>query len=186
MDGQPREGGKRGADRGIDGLLYYMEDAKTARRAIISVKGGRNIHAEHVRDLIGTMHTQGDQLGLMITLHNPTDAMDRAAKEAGTLEAFNKPRPAVQIFTVAQLLAGLRPNLPPVLDIIATAAAARRASAKKAPKAPTPADIRKSPPLKLPITGGRSRELQDVLDIDDPLLVQQQDDAAAKRGRRRA
>lgn len=186
VDGQPRDGGKRGADKGVDGLLYYMDDAKTAKRAIISVKGGRNIHAEHVRDLIGAMHNQGDELGLMITLHSPTDAMVRAAKEAGPVEAFNKARPKVQIVTVGELMAGNRPNLPPVLDLIATAAAARRASAKRQPKAPTPAQIRESPPLKLPILGGRGRELQDVLDLDDPLLIRQQEAGLAKRGRRRA
>ncbi|MCC6947344.1 MAG: restriction endonuclease [Bradyrhizobiaceae bacterium] len=186
VDGTPRDGGKRGADKGVDGMLYYMDDAATAKRGIVSVKGGKNIHAEHVRELIGSMKNQGADIGLMITLHPPTRAMEQAARDAGSVETFNKVRPAVQIFTVGQLLSGEKPNLPPVLDLIDTAAAARRAFAKKLPKAPTPAEIRESPPLRLVIPGGLASVRQEVLDLDEPLMVQQVERKRPKRARRTA
>jgi hypothetical protein len=53
VDGQPRDGGKKGAHKGIDGIIYYQDDARNIDQASISVKGGESIHATHVRDLIG-------------------------------------------------------------------------------------------------------------------------------------
>src|SRR5262249_50201216 len=81
VDGQPREGGKKGADKGVDGLIYFQDDARNIGQAIVSVKGGENIHAEHVRDLIGAMNNHRAKLGVLVTLHEPTSAMLRAARE---------------------------------------------------------------------------------------------------------
>jgi DNA modification methylase len=72
VDGQPREGGKKGADRGVDGIIYYQDSAKTTGRAIVSVKGGANIHAEHVRELIGAMTNQESKL---VPLHSDYDSL---------------------------------------------------------------------------------------------------------------
>lgn len=41
VDGQPRDGGKKGADKGVDGWIYFQDDARTVGNAIISVKGGK-------------------------------------------------------------------------------------------------------------------------------------------------
>lgn len=39
IDAQPYGGKKKGADSGIDGLIYFRSDAKTTERAVVSVKG---------------------------------------------------------------------------------------------------------------------------------------------------
>jgi site-specific DNA-methyltransferase (adenine-specific) len=52
--GQPHREGKKGMDRGIDGYLYFRDDAKKIQAAIISVKGGATTPAM-VRDLAGTV-----------------------------------------------------------------------------------------------------------------------------------
>jgi DNA modification methylase len=182
VDGQPRDGGKKGADKGVDGLIYYQDDARNIGQAIVSVKGGENIHANHVRDLIGTMHSQKSKLGVFLTLHEPTSAMVKAAREAEPVEAGGKLRPGVQICTIKQLLAGQKPNLPLVYDIISAAAAARRGVRQAVP--PTPEEIRKSPSFKLPISGGKQKSAQPNLPLDEPLLVQPQ--PTKRRGRRKS
>lgn len=183
VDGQPRDGGKKGADKGVDGLIYYQDDARNIGQAIVSVKGGENIHANHVRDLIGTMHSQKSKLGVFITLHEPTSAMMKAAREADPVEAGGRLRPGVQICTIKQLLAGQKPNLPLVYDIISAAAAARRAGVRQAAP-PTPEEIRKSPSFKLPISGGKQKSVQPNLPLDEPLLVQPQ--PSKGRGRKKS
>lgn len=181
VDGQPRDGGKRGADKGVDGLIYYQHDATTILPAIVSVKGGKNLHADMVRDLIGTMHSQGAEMGVLVTLNEPTSAMTRAAKEAGSVETFNKLRPRVQIRTIQQLLDRQKPDLPPVHDIISAAAAARRSAARRAPKLPTAEEIKREPSFKYSIPGGRAGEAQKPLSLDEPLLVSQPEKARRRR-----
>lgn len=186
VDGQPRHGGKKGADKGVDGLIYFQDDARTIGNAIISVKGGRNIHAKDIRDLIGAMNNQRAKLGVFITLNKPTAEMEKAAREAESIEAGGKLRPRVQIRTIKELLDGKKPDLPPVHDIISAAAAARRAVQRKAPKILSPEEIRESPSFKLPITGGKSARVQETLPMKEPLLVQPQERKGVRKKRHSA
>jgi site-specific DNA-methyltransferase (adenine-specific) len=169
IDGQPRDGGKKGADKGIDGIVYYQDDARNIDQALISVKGGENIHATHVRDLVGAMNNSQAKLGLFITLHKPTSAMLEAAREAGSVEAGGKLRSRVQIRTIEQLLDGRKPSMPPVHDIISAAAAARRLRLRT--PEPTPDEIRKAPSFRYSIKGSKQTSVQEVLPMDEPLLV---------------
>jgi DNA modification methylase len=173
VDGQPRDGGKKGADKGVDGLIFYAEDARTTGQAIVSVKGGANIHAQHVLELVGAMNNHRAKLGVLITLHKPTSAMIRAAREAGSIEVGGKLRSRVQICTVEQLLSGKKPDLPPIFDIISAASAARRGRTRI--HEPTPEEIRRSPSFKLPITGGRRKDAQQALPMEEPVLVPPQE-----------
>lgn len=184
VDGQPRDGGKKGADKGVDGLIFYQHDAKTIGQAIISVKGGENIHADHVRDLIGTIHNLHADFGIFVTLNKPTKAMVQAAREARAVEAGGKLRPTIQILTIEELLAGKKADLPPVYDIISAAAAARRNSARRVELPPTPEEIRKAPRFKLPISGGKQGSAQNNLPLDEPLLVSPQSTKPKARKRR--
>jgi DNA modification methylase len=181
VDGQPREGGKKGADKGVDGLIYFQDDARTIGTAVISVKGGKNIHAKDIRDLIGAMNNRSANLGVFVTLNKATTEMEKAAREAGSIEAGGKLRPRVQIRTIEQLLDGRKPDLPLVHDIISAAAAARRATARKTTRAQTPQEIRESPSFKLPISGGKSARSQATLPLAEPLLIQPRETRRSKR-----
>ncbi|BCH18909.1 hypothetical protein MesoLjLa_57600 [Mesorhizobium sp. L-2-11] len=65
-----------------------------------------------------------------MTLNKATAAMERAAREAESVEAGGKLRPRVQICRVRELLLkGRKPTLPPVYDIISAAAARQVAAA---------------------------------------------------------
>ena len=73
---------KKGADRGIDGVVYFQGDKDEPEKIILQVKSG-NIKAGDIRDLQGTMTLEGAAIGLFITLQPPTKAMIKTAKTAG-------------------------------------------------------------------------------------------------------
>ena len=47
----PFAGKKKGADSGVDGIIYFKPEGKTTEKAIVSVKGGENVNVSMVRDL---------------------------------------------------------------------------------------------------------------------------------------
>lgn len=113
VDGVPYQGGKKGADRGIDGYLYFRPDGKELVPAIISVKAGRNIGVAMVRDLRGVIEREGAAAGIFICLANPTRQMEQEAAAAGVFMAVDgRTYPKVQIFTAAELFQGRLPRLP--------------------------------------------------------------------------
>ena len=108
LEAFPREQGKRGADRGIDGVLYFIDGVKrTARKVIVQVKSGR-VSSSHVRDLRGAMEREKAEMGLFISLEEPTREMRTEAFSAGSYrsELWQRSYPRLQIRTVGELLAG--------------------------------------------------------------------------------
>lgn len=106
---------KKGADKGIDGRLYFHDDpkGKETKQIIFSVKAG-NTGASHVRDLRGVIDREKAAIGVLITLQEPTNPMK---KEAASAEFYHSPlldtnHPRIQIATVGDLLAGKSLNLP--------------------------------------------------------------------------
>ena len=183
VDGQPREGGKRGPDGGVDGLIYFQDTADTIGHAIVSVKGGFNRSVKDVRDLIGTMNNQRAKMGVLVTLHEPTPQMERTAREAESIEAGGRVRARVQIRTIQQLFQHNKPDLPPIFDVISAAAAARRM--RRSPsRPPTPEELRREPELPpMPIAGGRGTHRQEPLPLEEPLLSTPQPSQRRRRSR---
>lgn len=104
---------RKGADRGIDGRLYFQDNEKSRRlrQIILSVKAGQ-VHASHVRDLVGTMELEHAEMGALISFEEPTLAMRRAAASAGMYESPWGVHPRVQLLTVGELLDGRRLDYP--------------------------------------------------------------------------
>ena len=50
-----------GADSGIDGLIYFQDDAKGDKKIIVSVKGGETVHRTMIADLKNTVEREGAQ-----------------------------------------------------------------------------------------------------------------------------
>src|SRR5665647_548997 len=74
-------GQKKGADKGIDGRLYFHDEAGAqTKQVILSVKAGHP-SAPHVRDLRGVVEREGAAIGVLITMQEPTSQM-RAAQVA--------------------------------------------------------------------------------------------------------
>ena len=125
VNGQPNA--KQAGDRGIDGVVGFNVDTRgNIGRALVSVKGGRQIGPQFVRDLLGTVETQSAEMGLLITMAEPTRGMVDAADHAGTYRwpVNGAVFPRIQIATIAQLLTGQTPKMPPA--ILPYIAAARR------------------------------------------------------------
>ncbi|MBF8267765.1 MAG: methylase, partial [Dehalococcoidia bacterium] len=107
---------KKGADAGVDGYfsLVHGSDGKkeTYIQVIVQVKSG-HVGANLIRDLAGTVGD--DKLGIFITLEEPTEPMKAAALAAGLYHnpLMNTHHPRIQIMTIAELLEGKSPNLPP-------------------------------------------------------------------------
>jgi DNA modification methylase len=120
---------KKGKDRGIDGRIYFHDDASGETKSIVlSVKAG-NTGPDHVRDLRGVMGPEKAAIGVLITMHEPTKEM---RKEAATGEFYLSQwgaHPRIQLLTVADLLTGKGVNRPPERQTGATF--------KKAPRAHT-------------------------------------------------
>lgn len=107
--------GKKGADKGVDGWLTFREsDNINLQKIVVQVKGGANIGAHIVRDLIGTVQASKSAMGILITLYEPTKPMKEAAFEANhyTSPTWGHKYPKIQIITIPELLSGKKPEIP--------------------------------------------------------------------------
>ena len=103
LEALPREDGRRGADRGIDGVLYFVDGPRSGmEKAIVQVKSGK-VSSPHIRDLKGTVEREKAALGLFITLEEPTSAMRTEAVSAGFYrsEVWQKDYPKIQLRTIS-------------------------------------------------------------------------------------
>ena len=109
---QPYKGGRKGADRGVDGYVYFKPDGRTTEKAIVSVKGGAHVSDTMVKDLITTVEHEGAKMGLFVTLAAPTQPMVSRAAAAGFYRTEYRDFPKIQILTIEDLLDGKRPEMP--------------------------------------------------------------------------
>ncbi|HEV7996463.1 MAG TPA: DNA methyltransferase, partial [Stellaceae bacterium] len=125
VDARPYGGKKKGADGGIDGILFFRSDRDQTEKALISVKGGDNVGVGMVRDLIAVVEREKAAIGVLIALALPTRAMEREAIAAGFFESPFEQVPKIQIITLAELFQGKRPRIPRI-DAAATFRTAAR------------------------------------------------------------
>jgi DNA modification methylase len=125
VDARPAEG-KKGADKGIDGRIYFHDeqDSGKTKQVILSVKAGHT-NAAHVRDLRGVIEREDAEIGVLITMEEPTQPMRTEAADAGFYHSpgWNMDCPRIQLRTIAELLAGNGLDVPP-----------QQATFKEAPK----------------------------------------------------
>lgn len=108
----PFAGKKKGADSGIDGLIYFKPDGKTTEKAIVSVKGGENVNVAMVRDLAHVVDREKAKIGVFITLADSTGPMRKEAIKEGFYETLYGKYAKIQILTIADLFSGKQPNIP--------------------------------------------------------------------------
>lgn len=121
---------KKGADHGIDGRLFFHDDASAkTKQVILSVKGGKTGVA-HVRDLKGVLVREKAEIGVLITMEEPTQPMRVEAASAGYYDSPWGPTqyPKMQILTIKELLDGKQIDMPPVSQVNQTF---KRASKQK-------------------------------------------------------
>ena len=132
LQAQPQEKPKRGPDRGIDGMVHFLDGPRrSAHRAVVQVKGGR-VSAPQVRDLRGVVAREGAAMGLFISLEPATRDMRQEAVSAGFYHSdlWGRDFPKIQLRTVGEMLSGEGFDLPPGLGYLA-AQRARRAQGRQ-------------------------------------------------------
>ena len=121
---------KKGADKGIDGRLYFHDEGARGgtKQVVFSVKAGHTGPA-HVRDLRGVLDREGAEIGVLISMNEPTKPMKTEAATAGFYRSqwTRKDYPRLQLLTVSDLLGGKGVDMPPLRHVSVTF--------KEAPKA---------------------------------------------------
>lgn len=99
---------KKGADKGIDGKRFFSDETKGGTKTvIISVKGGKSIPSTAVRDLRGTIEREKAEIGVLISLAEPTKNMREDAAAAGFYTSpMGGKYPRLQLLTIKNLLDG--------------------------------------------------------------------------------
>lgn len=117
---------KKGADKGIDGRIYFhVGDTKT-HQIILSVKAG-HVTVSQVRDLRGVLEREGPEMSVLLSLEEATGPMRKEAASAGFYTSPWGKHPRLQLVTVEDLLTGKTIDRPPIQT---------STTFKKAPKAP--------------------------------------------------
>jgi site-specific DNA-methyltransferase (adenine-specific) len=121
---------KKGADKGIDGRLYFHDEGEggKTKQIVFSVKAGHT-GAGDVRDLRGVIEREKAEIGVFICIQKPTKAMRTEAASAEFYKSpwREEPYPRLQILTIEELLKGKQIDCPPLGQVNVTF--------KKAPKA---------------------------------------------------
>ena len=115
LEAQPQSEQRRGADRGIDGALYFIDGPRRAtQKVVVQVKGGR-VSSPQVRDLKGVVEREQAAVGLFISLEPPTRDMRAEAASGGFYhsEIWQQDYPKIQLRTIDEMLSGQGFELPP-------------------------------------------------------------------------
>ncbi len=132
---------KKGADRGVDGELFFPNGpGRPYGRVLTSVKGGERVGPAMVRDFRGVLEREKAEMGLFICLREPSREMAREASAAGIADTVHGDLPRLQIVSIEQFFEGKLPALPPLnsLPSAAYSTAKRRSSKKSKKKKPDP------------------------------------------------
>jgi site-specific DNA-methyltransferase (adenine-specific) len=108
-------GQKKGADKGVDGRLYFHDDREggETKQIIFSVKSG-HLKADDIRSLDSVVKREKAQIGVLITLEEPTRPMRSETAGAGFYDSpWGSRHPRLQIRTIEELLEGRGVDRPP-------------------------------------------------------------------------
>ncbi len=108
---RPYQGKKKGADEGVDGVIYFQDiDPERPNKAItqkmmVQVKSG-HVSVRDIRELKAVVENQKAVIGVFITLEPPTGPMLTEAMTAGAFRRFHAQYPKIQLRTIQELLEG--------------------------------------------------------------------------------
>ena len=109
VDARPARDKRKGADSGIDGYINFFDDnSGKPKRIVVQVKSG-HVNRGQIATLKGDMDREKAELGLFVTLEEPTRPMLQEAVAAGFYEPEHYPGqqyPRLQILTIDELLGG--------------------------------------------------------------------------------
>ncbi len=83
VDARPARDKKKGADAGVDGIINFFDDnSGKAKRIVVQVKSGQ-VNRGMIATLKGDMSREKAEIGLFVTLNEPTRSMLQEAASAG-------------------------------------------------------------------------------------------------------
>lgn len=121
--------GKKGADKGIDGVINFIDDnSNKSKRVLVQVKSG-HVSRSVIGELLGTVTREHAAIGVLVTLEAPTREMRIEAASAGFYRSpgWGQDFPRIQILTIEELLAGAQVKMPPAFGTFRQAQSTRRA-----------------------------------------------------------
>ncbi|MEK6630284.1 MAG: DNA methyltransferase, partial [Acidobacteriota bacterium] len=105
--------GKKGADKGIDGRIFFHEgDTSKTKQIILSVKAG-HVTVSHLRDLRGVLEREKAEIGVLLCTEEPTTPMRKECASSGFYASPWGKHARLQILTVEDLLTGNTIDRPP-------------------------------------------------------------------------
>lgn len=109
---------RKGGDKGIDGYIYFHDEYQKTKKIIIQVKSG-HVNPGQIRDLRGVIEREKAQIGVFITLIEPTTGMKKEAVSAGFYNSpgWNKNYQRIQILKIKEILEGKRIDYPPKTSV---------------------------------------------------------------------
>jgi DNA modification methylase len=111
---------KKGADKGVDGRLFFHDDNNGRTKQIVfSVKSGK-VGVNHIRDLKGVMARDEAEIGVFITFEEPSPQTLAESADSGFYKSPWGKHPRVQILTISDLLSGKRIDYPPSKQVNVT------------------------------------------------------------------
>ncbi len=120
---------KKGADKGIDGTAYFRLPNEDTGKIIFQVKSGK-VNRSTIATLRGDMAREEAEMGILLTLEEPTKPMKEEAKAAGMFrhELMNRNYDRIQIVTVKEMLEEhKRLEMPLSLEVVKKAKAKSKA-----------------------------------------------------------
>jgi DNA modification methylase len=96
---------RKGADRGLDGMAYFLTSNTDTAKMVFQVKSG-GIQRGDISKLVGDMQAEQADLATLITLDEPTKPMKLQARVAGRYhhELTGRDYPRVEIVTIREIL----------------------------------------------------------------------------------
>ncbi len=122
---------KKGADKGIDGVIHFIDDTTgKPKRVIVQVKSG-HVGVNLIQELKGV--AADEAMAVFITLEPPTKPMQVEAVSAGYYHSpiWDKDYPKIQILTIEELLHGKTVDMPPLAQTSVTFAKAQKITQKE-------------------------------------------------------
>lgn len=118
---------KKGADKGIDGTAYFVTGKDETEKIIFQVKSG-NVNRGVIATLRGDIEREQAQIGVLITLEEPTKPMRQEAASAGKYhhKLLDKHFDRIQIVTVQDIIENMkRMEMPLSLEVVKSAQASQ-------------------------------------------------------------
>ena len=109
--------GKKGADTGIDGEMWFFGGPGGSGRLLAQVKGGRNVGVAKVREFRAVLEREKAQMGVFFSRSAPTAEMEKEAASFGIYRIGSSSFSRLQLISLPEWFAGQRPRLPIPIEL---------------------------------------------------------------------